>query len=123
MYRALSPKDVQTVTSGGGIVAKNPSGSWSLGEHVANGSSRAAQANDPWIATTANLDVARAFNGGGNGIVAIDLQRVSSVQARAWEMYPRVNGVEGLPYHYSIWQQEVSVLQRIPHEAIVGWVS
>lgn len=36
-------------------------------------------------------------------------------------MYPRVNGVEGLPYHYSIWQQEVTVHQDIPLEAILDY--
>ena len=33
-----------------------------------------------------------------------------------------MNGFEGLPYHYSVWQQEGSVLQHIPQEAILGWV-
>ena len=46
-----------------------------------NGSSRAAQASDPWIVTTTDLGVAQGFNGAGNGIVAIDLDRVASLQA------------------------------------------
>lgn len=37
---------------------------------------------------------------------------------KGFEIYPRVNGVEGLPYHYTIWQQETSVFQSIPYEAI-----
>lgn len=119
VYRALNVKDVERLTSGLGLEAKNPTGSWSLGDHIALGSGKASWANDPWIATTPNLDVARAFDG-GRGIVAIDLDLVPSQQIRAWELYPRVNGIEGLPYHYSIWQQETSIFQSIPREAIIG---
>ncbi len=41
---------------------------------------------------------------------------------KSYEIYPRVNGAKELPYHYSIWQQEVSVYQNIPIEAIKGFV-
>ncbi len=46
------------------------------------------------------------------------MSKVSSASYKGFEIYPRVNGVEGLPYHYSIWQQETSVFQSIPYEAI-----
>ena len=121
VFRALNVKDATRLEAGLGLEAKNPAGSWSLGEHIALGSGKASWANDPWIATTTDLKVARAFDG-GRGIVAIDLTKVPGRQARAWELYPRVNGVEGLPYHYSIWQQEVSVQCSIPREAIIGFV-
>ena len=56
------------------------------------------------------------------GIVKIDLNKVPSQALKGYEIYPRVNVVEGLPYHYSIWQQETSVYQNIPIEAIKGFV-
>ncbi|NOZ12425.1 MAG: hypothetical protein GXO69_02110 [Acidobacteria bacterium] len=63
--------------------------------------------------------MARVFDS-GKGIVIIDLNKVSSTQLKAWELYPRVSGEAGFPYDYSIWQQEISVYQNIPKEAIVG---
>ena len=121
VYRALNSKDARRFEAGLGLEAKNPAGTWNVGEHVALGSGKSSWANDPWIATTKELDVARGFDS-GKGIVAIDLNKVSSTQLKAWELYPRVNGEAGLPYHYSIWQQEISVYQNIPIEAIVGTV-
>lgn len=119
VYRALNAKDAERLGAGLGLEARAPTGEWSLGEHIANGSKRSAWANDPWIATTKRLDVAQAFEG-GNGIIAIDLNKVRSLQQQAWQIYPRVNGADGLPYHYSFWQQEVSILQSVPREAIIG---
>jgi RHS repeat-associated protein len=121
VYRALNQNDVESLGKLLGLEAKNPAGSWTLGEHIVQGSSPASWANDPWIATTRDINVARAFDS-GRGVVAIDLNRVSALQARAWELYPRVPGPEGLPYQFSIWQQEVSVLGSIPREAILGYV-
>ena len=103
-----------------GLEAKNPAGKWNVSEHVTLGSGKASWANDPWLATTRDLNVARGFNS-GKGIVTIDLTKVPSTQLKAWELYPRVNGEAGLPYHYSIWQQEISVFQNIPREAITGF--
>jgi hypothetical protein len=31
-------------------------------------------------------------------------------------------GLEGFPYHRSIWQQEVSVFGHIPRNAILDWM-
>jgi RHS repeat-associated protein len=121
VYRALNSKDVARLEEGFGLEAKNPSGSWNLGEHITFGSSKSSWANDPWIATTRELEVAKSFDS-GKGLVAIDLNKVSSTQLKAWEIYPRVNGAAGLPYHYSIWQQEISIYQNIPREAIRGYV-
>ncbi len=122
-YLALphNPQDAARLEAGFGLEAKNPAGSWSLVEHVALGSSKASWANDPWIATAKDIEIARASDS-ERGIVAIDLTKVPAPQAKAWEFYPRVNGIEGIPYHYSIWQQEVSVQGAIPKEAIVGFV-
>ena len=120
-YRALNAKDAARLEAGLGLEAKNPAGTWSVGEHVELGSGKASWANDPWIATTPKLDVARGFDG-GRGVISIDLGKVPSTQLKAWKLYPRVNGKAGIPYHYSIWQQEVSVFQNIPRNAILGFV-
>lgn len=70
------------------------------------------------------MEVAKGFNEAGNnlGVIAIDMNKVNSKALKGFEIYPRVNGVEGLPYHYSIWQQEVSVFGEIPLDAIMGVV-
>lgn len=124
MYRALNQKDYERLTQGLGLEAKNPDGAWSLKEHLVSGSSKKSWESDPFISTTYDLDVARGFNESGSklGIVAIDLDKVTSNTYKGFEMFPRVNGVEGLPYHYSVWQQEVSVYQNIPLEAIVEFL-
>jgi hypothetical protein len=44
------------------------------------------------------------------------------VTAEGWRIYPCLPGNAGTPYYYSIWQQEVSVFQSIPQEAILGFV-
>ncbi len=121
VYRALTPADAEAYAAGNGISAKAPNGTWTAAEHVANAGPGAggAAANSPWISTTKNLDVARAYDS-GNGIIAIDLNGVGSLQAEVWRLAPRVNGVAGLPYHRSIWSQEVTIYQKIPNEAIIG---
>ncbi len=121
VYRALNSKDASRLEAGLGLEAKNPAGAWNVGEHIALGSGKASWANDPWLATTRDLNVARGFDS-GKGIVAIDLSKVSSTRLKAWELYPRANGEAGLPYHYSIWQREISVFQNVPKEAVIGFV-
>jgi hypothetical protein len=69
--------------------------------------------NSPWISTSRRLDVAQAYDSGHGGI-AIDLNKVSSLQAEVWRTAPRVNGVQGLPFHRSFWAEEVTVHQGAP---------
>ena len=90
---------------------------------MVNGSERTSWVNDPYISTTSDLNVANGFNqsGSGYGVVKIDMNKVTSASYKGYDIYPRVNGVEGLPYHYSVWQQEISVYQSIPFEAIVDY--
>jgi hypothetical protein len=124
VYRALNSQDAETVARGDGITAKNPEGEWSLAEHLVRRSSRTSWANDSWISTTTDQSVAEGFNQAGSklGVVAIDLDQVPSETAEGWQIYSRLPGEAGLPYYYSIWQQEVSVFQSIPQEAILGFV-
>lgn len=105
VYRALNQKDYERYLQGLGLEAKNPNGSWDLKEHLVNGSGKLSWSNDPYISTTTDLDVANGFNraGSGYGVVKIDMNKVPSSSYKGYEIYPRVNGVEGLPYHYSIW--------------------
>ena len=123
VYRALNQKDYERYTNGLGLEAKNPNGNWDLKEHLVDGSGKLSWVNDPYISTTSDLSVAKGFNqsGSGYGIVKIDLNKVNSPSYKGYEIYPRVNGKEGLPYHYSVWQQEISVYQSIPFEAIVDY--
>jgi len=124
VYRALNAKDAKRLSQGLGLEAKNPVGKWGLDEHITGGSSKMSWQNDPWISTTSDINVAKGFNASGHnlGVVEIDLSKVPSTQLKGWEIYPRVNGETGLPYHYSIWQQETSIFQNIPKEAIRGFV-
>ena len=124
VYRALNVKDAERYSQGLGLEAKNPNGTWSLDEHLVRGSGRASWLNDPFISTTTDIDVARGFNKAGSnlGIIEIDLNKVSTKALKGYEIYPRVNREAGLPYHYSIWQQEISVYNNIPIEAIKGFV-
>ena len=46
---------------------------------------------------------------------------MNSPSYKGYEIYPCGNGKEGLPYHYSVWQQEISVYQSIPFEVIVDY--
>ena len=123
MYRALNVADAEALAAGRGLSAKTPNGTWSAAEHVANSGPGigGAAANSPWLSTSRRLDVARAYDG-GQGVVAIDLNRVPNFMTEVWQHAPRVNGVAGLPYHRSIWAQEVSIFQSIPREAIKGFV-
>ena len=124
VYRALNQKDFETINKGLGLEAKNPSGGWNLEQHLKKGSNKLSWQNDPYISTTSDINVARGFNESGSklGVVEIDLSKVPSAQYKGYEIFPRVNGEAGLPYHYSIWQQETSVFQQIPREAIRGVV-
>ena len=72
----------------------------------------------PIATTSRNLDVARSYDG-GNGIISIDLSKVNSLQVEVWQTAPRVNGVRGLPYHRSIWAEEVTIFESIPQSAIL----
>ncbi|WP_167958742.1 fibronectin type III domain-containing protein [Anaerosporobacter faecicola] len=126
VYRALNQKDYERLSNGLGLEARNPDGTWTLQQHIVNGSGTnpKAWANDPFISTTLDINVAKGFNEAGNGlgIAKIDLSKVSNESFKGFEIFPRVNGQEGLAYHYSVWQQEVSVKNSIPLEAIVGYI-
>ena len=121
VYRALTPADAISIEGGGGIMAKAPNGTWTASEHVANSGPGigGAAANSPWISTTRSLEVSKAYDG-GNGIIAIDLNKLNSMKVEVWQAAPRVNGVDGLAYHRSIWSQEVTIYQSIPPKAIIG---
>ena len=118
VYRAIRPAEASALARGEGLVAKNPAGTWTASEHVQLGSSRASFANDPWIASTRDLGVARAFDS-GSGIVMIDLTKVASPWTEVWSGLSRT---AGFPYQASLWQQEVTIFQRINPESILGFV-
>lgn len=122
-YRALTATDAAAVDGGIGLSAKAPNGTWTAAEHVANSGPGVGGApiNSPWIPTSRSLDVAKTYDS-GYGVIEIDLNKIGSFQTEVWKTAPRVNGVEGLPYHRSIWAQEVTIHQTIPATAIKGYV-
>lgn len=121
VLRALNTSGAASTKAGQGLTVQNPEGTWTAAEHVANAGPGVggAGANSPWISTTRRMEVARGYDG-GNGIIAIDINKVSSLQAEVWRTAPRVNGVPGLPYHRSIWAQEVTIFQSVPQSAILN---
>lgn len=123
VYRALNKKDYERLSKGLGLEARNPDGTWTLKQHIVNGSGKNPKAweNDPYISTTLDYSVAEGFNS-GYGIVKIDLSKVPNECLKGFEIFPRVYGEEGLAYFYSVWQQEVSIRKSIPLEAIVEYM-
>src|SRR5581483_10502991 len=131
VYRALNSADAEALQSGEGLTAKAPEGTWTAQEHVANAPDPArtveeattggAKENSPWISTTKLLDVAKAYDS-GNGIVAVDLNKVESLQVEVWRTAQRVNGEAGTAFQRSFWGQEVTVYKTIPRNAIIGFV-
>jgi hypothetical protein len=128
VYRALTAADAEALQQGRGLVAKAPDGTWTAAEHVANSGPGAggAAGNSPWISTTRELEIAKAYDS-GHGVIAIDLNKVPSLQVEVWRIATRFNSVSEagsfdrfIPYHRSIWAQEVTIGQRIPHSAVLG---
>ena len=124
VYRALTKHDAERIAAGKSIQGKAMDGTWTAAEHVANQplslNSAAAGGpwkNSPWISTTKNMDIAKAYDS-GFGIVQVDLNKVNALQVQVWEHAPRTTGIDGLAYHRSIWAQEVTILQEIPYSAI-----
>lgn len=112
-----------------GLTAKNPNGVWTAEDHVSNFNRRTlggAAKNDPWIGTTRDYDVLVGPGGynSGNGIVAINLNKVPNAQVEVWQNAPRSNIYDPfnprstMPYHRSIWAQEVSIYQSVPSRAL-----
>ena len=115
VYRALTEQQVATFERGEGIFPKAPNGTWSLEDHLIKGSSKGALENDPWLSTTTDVKIAESFAGENGTIVKIHLGSIpkSSIQ-RGWISLPRSSA----GYHYSIWQQEVSILGHIEQRSI-----
>ncbi|OED43348.1 hypothetical protein AB832_02605 [Flavobacteriaceae bacterium (ex Bugula neritina AB1)] len=113
-YRSLTAADAASLKAGNGLSAKAPNGSWSLEEHLIRGSSPKAWLNNPWIATSTDINIARSFSS-GNGLVRINLSKLpANSMKRGWMELNRSSA----GYHYSIWQSEVSIFQSIPQSAI-----
>ncbi|MNI50418.1 hypothetical protein D3C73_1050780 [compost metagenome] len=78
VFRALNDTDIEMLAAGQGIIAKDPLGTWSAAEHIKWGSDVDAWTNDPWISTTIDPMVAfEKFAGNRNGVVIIDLSKIS----------------------------------------------
>ena len=125
IYRALNSKDEITVAKGVGIYAKNPNGKWDLRQHLINGSNDDAWKNDPWIATTTDLNVAIRFNKEQNrGIVAIDLSKIGQMPrngAIEFSSYSD-NFLDEIAHDLAQKDKELTFYKQIPQKAIVGWI-
>ncbi len=116
-YRAITSENANTINSGLGVFPKAPNGTWGLEQHLTYGSSAASYANDPWIASSSSYNISKSFNS-GNGIITIDLSKIPSNNIQVgWQNLGR----NSPGYHFSIWQQEISIFGHIPQEAIIDW--
>ena len=115
VYRGITKEQLATIKAGQGMYAKNPNGPWSLEMHLIHGSSEASHKFDRFIAFSPDLEVAQSFNS-GYGIIGVDLTKIPDYSIRrGWLELPRTS--KG--YHFSIWQQEVSIERYVPQEAII----
>jgi len=113
-YRSLTSANAETYAMGKGISAKAPNGSWSLEQHLIGGSGYQSLMHNPWIATSTDINVAKAFSS-GNGLIRIDLSKIpANKMYQGWNILPR----SSRGYHYSIWQQEITIHGHIPQNAI-----
>lgn len=74
-YRSLTSANAESLAAGNGIFAKAPGGFWTLEQHLIQGSSPKSFLNNPWIATSTDIYVARSFSS-GNGLIRIDLSKL-----------------------------------------------
>ncbi|QQZ60790.1 hypothetical protein JI735_30785 [Paenibacillus sonchi] len=101
-----------------GIIAKDPLGTWSAAEHIKWGSDVDAWTNDPWISTTIDPMVAfEKFDGNRNGVVIIDLSKISGSKIYFPTAFLPPGSEE---YMLSFYDKEVLIKYSIPQEAIVG---
>jgi len=114
VFRSLNSYDIESLKLGNGLWAKAPNGSWSLENHLVFGSRMSSWSNDPFIATSTDFSIAQSFSN-GNGIVMIDLTKIPSSSLRIGfnELSRSSTG-----YHFSIWQQEISIFRHVPQKAI-----
>jgi len=128
VYRALNRQDVVTVRNGSGIVAKNPFGNWDLVRHIYGDIMKEPDGttswqNDPFISTTEDLTIAMTRFNSGKGVVAIDLDKVTTQHYRAWERIPASDDEWYLDaYEAALYDREVTVEYYIPQTAIVGYM-
>lgn len=118
VYRAMNDADLKTVSSGVGVVAKNPIGDWSIEDHILFGSNEEAWEYDPWISTTADPGVAvNNFNGKYNGVLVIDLSKIGTNKLS----FPILELQPGsLAHRLAVADKEVLIKYSIPQEAILG---
>ncbi|KWX75165.1 hypothetical protein AMQ83_36260, partial [Paenibacillus riograndensis] len=118
VFRALNDTDIEMLAAGQGIIAKDPLGTWSAAEHIKWGSDVDAWTNDPWISTTIDPMVAfEKFDGNRNGVVIIDLSKISGNKIYFPTAFLPPGSEE---YMLSFYDKEVLIKYSIPQEAIVG---
>ena len=111
VYRGVETYDLTSMAAGNGISATQPGAGNSIESHISGGRKFRSQ----WISATKSEAIARARYG-KNGVVAIDLDKVTSqvVDCSAGIpgcTDPTTNG-------YAILDQEVVIKDNIPQAAI-----
>ncbi|MGW8956698.1 RHS repeat-associated core domain-containing protein [Paenibacillus sp. NPDC055715] len=121
IYRAINRKDLQRLVNGQDLEAKNPYGLWTLTEHVAWGSKKTADINDPWISTTTNLVRAGYYNN-QYGIIAIQRSALTSKNVNALTNLDPKSIDYSRAAAFAMVDKEISVFQYINRNAIIGWM-
>ena len=122
-YRALSPIDRDNLATTGMILPGNINGTASLADHIAYGSSTSVKNNSPWVSSTRRMDLAMGKYNSGNGVVAIDLNKVPSLSIDAWLFGFDTSTHSGIrARNFSRYDMEVCTFGPIPESAIVGWL-
>ncbi|NBI30567.1 RHS repeat-associated core domain-containing protein [Chengkuizengella marina] len=128
VYRAINSKDLSHVIALQDIQAKNPNGKWSLTDHVAYGSNKLFKPwkNDPWISTTKSLERAIWYNtqetSENKGIIVINLNKVDSKYVDALTNLDPNHYDYKKAFNFATIDQEISIYQSIPLEAIEGYI-
>ncbi|MCY9670507.1 RHS repeat-associated core domain-containing protein, partial [Paenibacillus alginolyticus] len=126
LYRALNEKDYASLSRNLGLEAKNPSGSWSLSEHVVWGSNKVKEPekNDPWISTTLSLQRAQFYNDSRTsyGVIKIDTSKIESAYYYAPVSIDSKFQEYNKAVAYATIDQEVSIYQYLNRNAIIGWI-
>ncbi|UHA73753.1 DUF7587 domain-containing protein [Paenibacillus sp. 481] len=119
VYRALTPSDAASLAAGKGISARNPKGTVSITNHIMQSDAK----NSPWISTTKSLSVATGRYGSGNGIVSIDLRKVTTKVVYApLEIPTDGNMYDEMALEMAQRDQEYLIHMYIPQSAITGYV-
>jgi len=117
VFRSLNKQDVQTIMKGQGISAKRVNGDWGVERHILEGSQNQSWSHDPWISTTAKMNIAfTKYKGSSYGVAVIDLGKVKNRI-----VFPMSElSVNTKAYKWAKNDGEILVYNKIEQSAILG---